>query len=126
MNRIETKYAIGDVVFTARPDEVEKEIVTAIKITGLRNRVSYSFKQRSNGFSIFGIYNDESWYDQTDLFDNLKDAEARQAKLKARQTEKEKAEEAKELIDMERQLEVDKENLRRKKAGLPLLEDYDD
>lgn len=129
MGEIKTKHQIGDLVFTARADGVDKDVIKAIKIVGIQKRISYGIEKGQSFIgSWFGDGDKYRWFAGADLFKGVEGAELRQKNLKAREDEKKQAEAKKELLDMEHKLKLDKENLRRKKMGLPTIieDEYDD
>lgn len=131
MYKLEIDHAIGDVVFTASARDIDREIVKAIKIVGMQNRISYGIKYSGGGGLLGSLYSSSDgykWYSSSDIFTSLEDAQKRQEKLKKQEAERDSAASQKEILDMESKLKFDQENLRRKKQGLPLLEegDYDD
>jgi len=128
-NQIETKYAIGDLVYLASERSVDREVIKAIKVVGLKKAISYGTKAPARDwFSVlYGQGDGYNWYKATDIFDTQEEAEKRQADLQAKAEAKAEQDRLKEIAEMEDQLARDKENLRRKKLGLePLEEDEQD
>jgi hypothetical protein len=116
---VETKYAIGDAVYTASEYRVDRGIIKAIRITGLRNKVEYGFE--TTGYMSFMIHGDGfSWWSEKDLFDNVKDAEKRHSLLEADRAAKEAKEKADELIKRKARLRAELEQL---EAGVDPDED---
>lgn len=129
MSKIYFDHSIGDVVFTASARDIDREIVKAIKIVGMKNQISYGIKYSGGGGILGSLYissDGYKWYSNSDIFTSLEDAQKRQEKLKKQEAERGSDANQKEILDMESKLKFDQENLRRKKQGLPLLEDDDD
>jgi len=111
MAEYKTSFGIGDVVYTASEDSVEKQIVTRIKISGLKHTISYGFKDEQTSYAFFWRAG-ETWYKSSEVFDTYEsanrkhesskaksDAESAQSK-RARNTER-KAELLEELKELE-------------------------
>lgn len=116
---VETKYSIGDAVYTASEHRVDRAIVKAIRITSLRNKIEYGFETR--GYMSLMLHGDGfSWWSESTIFDNIDEAEKAHTKLKKHYEEERKKERAQDLIKRKAQLRAELEQL---EAGVDPDED---
>lgn len=117
-----TKYAIGDLVYTANVYQVDRDVIKAVKITTLKETIEYGIK-RPQTDRLLGLWlNDDgySWYKTSEIFSDKESAIARHENLKAKK-------EAEEAIEKERELTEKKNRLKRELYNLEHgLEDEDD
>lgn len=87
----ETKYKIGDLVYTANQHGYDKDIIKAVKIEGLSEDVYYGIDGEDELLFMFrGDCYD--WYSASELFDDKESARAHH-ELEVKRVEVEKAEE---------------------------------
>ena len=111
MASYETDYGIGDVVYTANRHDVEKQIITKLKIVGLKHKVSYGFKESGGG--MFAIFKQaDTWYSSSEVFKTKESALRKHEQLKekheielAQEEAEEKAERKAELLKELEELE---------------------
>lgn len=118
-----TKYAIGDLVYTANDRQVDRDVIKAIKITTLKETIEYGIKRETRGLLIMSYwYNSDeyNWYKTSEIFSDKESAIARHENLKAKK-------EAEEALEKERELTEKKNRLKRELYNLENgLEDEDD
>ena len=83
MAEYRTSYGIGDVVYTSSEYRVEKQIVTRLKISGLKHTTSYGFKDVQNSYA-FLWQGGETWYKSSEVFDTYESANRKHESLKAK------------------------------------------
>lgn len=109
MNQIETQYAIGDLVYTANEHGYDRDVIKAIKIESLNQKISYGFGRKSDGFYgfMFGYSDKYNWYGVGTIFESKEKAQAHHEALKAK--EDAKAAKEREQRKKERLAKLDKE-----------------
>ena len=106
MKTFETQFGIGDVVYTANAYGVERQIVTKVKIEGLRHKVFYGFKEPRNWFLGMGG-SDDTGYASSDIFETEEEADRRHKSLKLKRETQKRKEEQMRLAERKKKLEED-------------------
>lgn len=110
MATYETEYGIGDVVYTASVYGFEKQIITRVKVSGLKHSVSYGFKESGN--SLWRLWvNGETWYKSSEVFSTQEKAERKHELLKEKQELEQKKDKLDELKELEDKIKELKEEL---------------
>ena len=97
MTHYETKHSIGDLVYLATSYEVDREVIKAVKITGLKNKIAYGFATKGPSNYLLAVWSssDYNWVAQKDVFTDKDLAMKHHEKLKAKRiAENKKTEEA--------------------------------
>lgn len=128
--KYESKFEIGDVVYTSSEYGTDKEFIDAIKFSGkTRLTVRYGIKGRNQGglygLGLFGGGDGTRWYSASDLFTDPNEAEAHHQRKKL---EKEKREELTKTKEQQAKIIEAEARLKKLKAGIDPDEydDYDD
>lgn len=89
-----TKHAIGDLVYLADKNGIDRDVIKSIKITGVKEEKRYGFKTNnpSGLYSFWSSWDDHKWYKTSELFLDKESALAHHENLKV----KYEAEQAKE------------------------------
>lgn len=124
MKEYKTKYAIGDLVYTANKYGYDRDVIKAIKITTLKETVKYGIKSKDTGdyyFSRF-LYGGDGydWYKTSEIFEDKESAQARYENLKAKAEAEEAAKKQIELSKRKAELKRQLKNLENGKS------EYDD
>lgn len=126
MNSIETKYKIGDLVYTANVDGYDRDVIKAIKVTGLKQTIEYGIKSKNSGGyfdMMFGRNDGYNWYSSKEVFESKEEAEnlhnSLKAKDEAKAAEKKAHDRKKRLDDLKREQEA-------LEKGEDFEPDYDD
>lgn len=125
VKELKHEFNTGDLVYTATAQEVDRDVIKAIKFKGLKNKVSYAFKESGSPgmFSFYWGNSDYRWLSANDVFATEEEAEKAQKQLQRKADADKEAERMKEIAEMEDDVKRRKENLRRKKLGLEELDD---
>ena len=119
MSKYETKYAIGELVYTADRYDVDRDVIKAIKIVGVKEDIEYGIKSKRGGgydlFSLWGGGDGYNWYETSQLFPDKESAKAHHENLKTKYEAEEAAKKAKDVA--KRKLEL-KNKLKRLEKGL--------
>ena len=124
----ETKYELGEVVYTSSEYGTDKVFIDAIKFSGkTRLTVRYGIKRTSQGgffgLGLLGGGDGMSWYSSKDLFTDPKLAELNHQRLKE---EKEKREELTRTKEQQAKIIEAEARLAKLKAGIDPDEDWED
>ena len=105
---IKSTHAIGDLVYLATAREVDREVIKAIKVVGLKQEVQYGFERKSDVYCLMFTSSDAHyWLKPSEIFVEREDAVAHHDRLRA----KKEAEEAKDKArrKAERRAELEQE-----------------
>jgi len=122
----ETKYELGEVVYTSSAQGTDKVFIEAIKLTGkTKPKIVYGVK--SGGGSLYSMYlwggDGYNWYTSKELFKNAQLAESNHKKLKAEQEAKEEKEK---LKNRQKEIIEARARLEKLEAGIDPDEDWED
>lgn len=124
MHKIETVYKIGDLVYTASEYDVDRDVIKAIKIVGLKEEVRYGIKAKDSGiWALWGSGDGYNWYEPGQIFKHKEEADAVHAALKAKKEAKEAQEKAKEKAQRLAKLKREQEVLERGEEYDPYEDD---
>lgn len=111
---IKTTHSIGDLVYTADVYGIDRDVIKAVKILGVSEKIEYGIKSKRSGgyFSLFAWDGDGyNWYKPSQIFKSKEDAESLHQGLKAKQDAKEAEEKSKERKERLRKLNEERKAL---------------
>lgn len=115
MNKIETTHKIGDLVYTASANGIDRDVIKAVKVEGLKEKVSYGIKDRNSGGGLMSFFSygvdGYTWYKSSDIFTNKEDADNLHNSLKAKVEAEAEQEKVKERQERLKKLEKEREAL---------------
>jgi hypothetical protein len=120
-----TDYTIGDVVFTGNEYGVDKKIIKAIKVIGLKHTVNYGFDAGRSMFSYFYADDSYSWRRASEVFSNEEKATKHHEKLKTIKDTKEAKDKSEAFVKRKAELEKELAELTPEIVDIDGLE-YDD
>ena len=114
MTEYKTKHAIGDLVYTANAYDVDRDVIKAIKIVGLKGAIKYGFKEgkSSSIFSyMWGSSDGYKWFESSEIFGDKESATSLHESLKAVADAEKAKEDAKEKAERKAELEAELKEL---------------
>lgn len=124
MNTIKTTHKIGDLVYTADKYDVDRDVIKAIKVEGVKEKVSYGIesKHRTHMYSLFFSRDDGyNWFSSTEIFSTKEEAENLHNSLKAKDEAKQERQRLKKRQERLKRLKEEQAAL---EAGEDYEEDY--
>ena len=124
MNKIETIFKIGDLVYTVNRYDVDRDVIKAIKVEGVQEDISYGIESKRDGYmELFFRGDGYNWYGAGEVFSNKEEAVSVHKAIKAKAEAKEARDKAKRDKKRLEELKREQEALER---GEEYNEDWDD